>query len=119
MPNRKLKFSYDEQGRRITKTVFHKGTGGAVERTVTTKFIYDGWRLLAEEINDTAAVGTISRQYTWGKDIAGSLEETGGVGGVIALDAQGNAAMEFDTEGMYRGTVTEGGDIEVKIYKGE
>lgn len=51
--------------------------------------------------------------------IAGLPPETGGVGGVIALDAQGNAAMEFDTEGMYRGTVTEGGDIEVKIYKGE
>jgi beta-aspartyl-peptidase (threonine type) len=51
--------------------------------------------------------------------ISGLPLEEGGVGGVIALDAQGNAAMEFDTEGMYRGTVTEQGVIEVKIYKGE
>lgn len=43
-------------------------------------------------------------------------EEDGGVGGVIALDADGNAAMEFNTEGMYRGTITEDGTIEVAIY---
>jgi beta-aspartyl-peptidase (threonine type) len=42
--------------------------------------------------------------------------EEGGVGGVIALDAEGNAAMEFNTEGMYRGTITEDGTIEVAIY---
>ena len=39
------------------------------------------------------------------------------VGGVIALDAQGNAAMEFDTEGMYRGTITEDGAITIAIYR--
>jgi beta-aspartyl-peptidase (threonine type) len=42
--------------------------------------------------------------------------EEGGVGGVIALDANGNAALEFDTEGMFRGTITEDGTIEVAIY---
>ena len=40
----------------------------------------------------------------------------GGVGGVIALDADGNAALEFDTEGMYRGTITEDGTIAIAIY---
>jgi beta-aspartyl-peptidase (threonine type) len=42
--------------------------------------------------------------------------EEGGVGGVIALDAAGNAALEFDTEGMYRGTITEDGMITIGIY---
>jgi beta-aspartyl-peptidase (threonine type) len=42
--------------------------------------------------------------------------EEGGVGGVIALDAAGNAALEFDTEGMYRGTITEDGTITIGIY---
>jgi beta-aspartyl-peptidase (threonine type) len=51
--------------------------------------------------------------------IAGLPPEEGGVGGVIALDAQGNAAMEFDTEGMYRGTITSDGVIKIAIYKGE
>ena len=35
-------------------------------------------------------------------------KEPGGVGGVIALDAQGNLAMPFNTDGMYRGYVTAG-----------
>ncbi|WP_442592186.1 isoaspartyl peptidase/L-asparaginase family protein [Pedobacter sp. AW31-3R] len=41
----------------------------------------------------------------------------GGDGGLIALDAKGHAAMPFNTEGMYRGTVTEDGKIEVLIFK--
>jgi len=43
--------------------------------------------------------------------------EEGGVGGLIALDSEGNAAMEFDGDGMYRGTITDQGEIEVAIYR--
>jgi len=45
------------------------------------------------------------------------MEKLGGDGGLIALDKNGNVAMPFNTEGMYRGTVTEDGKIEVLIYK--
>jgi beta-aspartyl-peptidase (threonine type) len=48
--------------------------------------------------------------------IARLPKEPGGVGGLIALDARGNAAMSFDTEGMHRGTVTGDGKIQVAIY---
>jgi len=41
----------------------------------------------------------------------------GGDGGLIALDKKGNVAMPFNTEGMYRGTITADGKIEVSIYK--
>ena len=41
----------------------------------------------------------------------------GGDGGLIALDKDGNVAMPFNTAGMYRGTVTKDGKIEVFIYK--
>jgi beta-aspartyl-peptidase (threonine type) len=34
------------------------------------------------------------------------VQDLGGDGGVIALDADGNLAMPFNTEGMYRGYVT-------------
>lgn len=47
------------------------------------------------------------------------LTEMGGTGGVICLDAEGNMAMPFNTAGMYRGTVTADGTIEVLIYKNE
>ena len=40
----------------------------------------------------------------------------GGTGGVIALDAQGNIAMPFNTPGMYRGYVDVDGNLVVKIY---
>ncbi|MEJ5962612.1 isoaspartyl peptidase/L-asparaginase family protein [Pedobacter immunditicola] len=43
--------------------------------------------------------------------------DMGGNGGLIALDKKGNVTMPFNTEGMYRGTVTENGKIEVLIYK--
>ena len=37
-------------------------------------------------------------------------------GGVIALDRQGNLAMPFNTEGMYRGSLREGGQPDIAIY---
>ena len=45
------------------------------------------------------------------------IEKLGGDGGMIALDKNGNVAMTFNTEGMYRGAVTEDGEIIIEIYK--
>jgi beta-aspartyl-peptidase (threonine type) len=36
---------------------------------------------------------------------------------VIVLDAAGNAALEFNTEGMYRGRITEDGTITIGNYR--
>ena len=41
----------------------------------------------------------------------------GGDGGLIALDKNGNIFMPFNTSEMYRGAITEDGEIEVEIYK--
>lgn len=41
----------------------------------------------------------------------------GGDGGLIAVDANGNIAMPFNTEGMYRGFQKSDGSQEIKIYK--
>jgi len=43
--------------------------------------------------------------------------ELGGDGGLIAIDAKGNLAMPFNTEGMYRAFKTSEGDKEISIYK--
>jgi L-asparaginase / beta-aspartyl-peptidase len=40
-----------------------------------------------------------------------------GEAGVIALDARGNFAMPFNTEGMYRGWIGADGKPNVLIYK--
>ncbi len=43
--------------------------------------------------------------------------EIGGDGGLIAIDSQGNIAMPFNTEGMYRGFKTSKGEQQISIYK--
>jgi beta-aspartyl-peptidase (threonine type) len=45
------------------------------------------------------------------------LKKQGGEGGLIALDREGNYAMNFNTEGMYRGLTRDGEKSEVKIFK--
>ncbi|MDU8886671.1 isoaspartyl peptidase/L-asparaginase [Yeosuana sp. MJ-SS3] len=43
--------------------------------------------------------------------------EINGDGGLIAVDAQGNIAMPFNTEGMYRACKSSNGEEDIAIYK--
>ena len=45
------------------------------------------------------------------------VHELGGDGGAIAMDAHGNIAMPFNTEGMYRGWINPDGTRGVAIYR--
>ena len=54
-------------------------TGPAV--TTTTRYLYDGWNLLAE----ISSAGSAVRTYTWGLDLSGSTQGAGGVGGLLAI----------------------------------
>lgn len=47
------------------------------------------------------------------------LAGMGGTGGVIAIDAKGNIAMPFNTDGMYRGSIDTKGELKVAIYSDE
>ncbi len=49
--------------------------------------------------------------------IMGKLTDMGGTGGVIALDYNGNIAVTFNTEGMYRAYQQAGEKPVVKIFK--
>ena len=75
-------------------------------------------------IRATAARTLAAKMEYQNKDIETASEEViheigemGGDGGLIALDKDGNVAMPFNTAGMYRGTVTDKGEIEVLIFK--
>jgi beta-aspartyl-peptidase (threonine type) len=46
-----------------------------------------------------------------------TLVKAGGEGGVIAMDAQGNVAMPFNSSGMYRGYMGQDGTPSVAIFK--
>jgi beta-aspartyl-peptidase (threonine type) len=42
-----------------------------------------------------------------------------GEGGVIAIDAQGEIAMEFNSEGMFRASRRDGEEAQIAIYRPE
>jgi L-asparaginase / beta-aspartyl-peptidase len=45
------------------------------------------------------------------------VAKLGGTGGLIAIDHQGNIALPFNTQGMYRGYVDSSGKFVIEIYK--
>jgi len=95
-----LRFKYDHQGRRISKTVSNY-TGSAWSLSYSTKFIYDGWNLLAE-INATNNV--LLRSYVWGSDASGTPQGAGRVGGLLAVhDSSGSSITNcfFAYDGNY------------------
>ncbi|GEM_PF-2088292 len=101
---RKLVFEYDWLGRRIRKQVYIY-SGGAYPGTpnTDTKYVCDGWNLLAE-LN--ASNGLI-RTYTWGIDLSGSRQGAGGVGGLLMVKpASSNPAfVAYDGNGNVSGLV--------------
>ena len=48
--------------------------------------------------------------------VMGVVPKLGGDGGVIALDADGNIATPFNTEGMYRAWIDRTGKMHIAIF---
>ena len=48
---------------------------------------------------------------------SGELAALGGEGGVIAIDAHGEIAMEFNSEGMFRASKKAGEETQIAIYR--
>jgi hypothetical protein len=76
---KKLEFVYDYMGRRVEKKVFTHFFGD-YSLSETTKYLYDGWNLIAE-LNEN---GTTKAAYIWGLDLSQSLQGAGGIGGLLA-----------------------------------
>jgi len=76
---RKLEFDYDLRGRRIKKVSHSAWNGSSYATVVTTKYIHDGWTLLAE----LDASNNVVRGYVWGTDLSGTTQGAGGVGGLL------------------------------------
>jgi beta-aspartyl-peptidase (threonine type) len=58
------------------------------------------------------SVGEAARQV-----IFGELAALGGEGGVIAIDTQGEIALEFNSEGMFRASKKAGEEAQIAIYR--
>ncbi len=73
--------------------------------------------VMAKTISDMMEYGKIKLSDAANEMIMKKLPALGGNGGLIAVDANGNIAMPFNSEGMYRGYIKSNGEREVKIYK--
>jgi RHS repeat-associated protein len=67
-------YTYDAQSRRIATQV----------GSTTTLVAYDGWNPIAEWSADLQSA-TLTKTYTWGMDLSGSMQGAGGVGGLLAV----------------------------------
>lgn len=82
------------------------GWGEYFIRLTMAKTISDMMEFGNRNLNDAATEMVMKR-----------LPALGGDGGLIAVDKDGNIALPFCTEGMYRGFVRQDGKTTVKIYK--
>ena len=95
-----LSNAYDANARRVIKRT----------QEGTRYFLYDGWNLIQETFI-TAAGETNVSHYVWGKDLSGTFQGAGGVGGLFAVlcnnevfipsyDNNGNVVSYSDSEGV-------------------
>ncbi|HOR25590.1 MAG TPA: RHS repeat-associated core domain-containing protein, partial [Opitutaceae bacterium] len=100
-----LQFAYDYLGRRVRKTVRSGGPTAAI--TASTKFVWSGWKLIAELNAGTAQTGaSLAKTYLWGPDISGGAGAAGLLavrqGGLIyypVYDLHGNVTGYLDASG--------------------
>ncbi len=90
--------AYDHASRQVLK----------VTSEATHTFTYDGWLPIVEVIEAGEVIST--NTYVWGKDLSGSFQGAGGIGGLLAVkqgnawyflfyDANGNITAYFDESG--------------------
>ena len=78
--------------------------------TETRRFIYDGWNLVQETVSTASGVAT--NHYVWGKDLSGSMQGAGGVGGLLAVSLNGTWHFPFyDNNGNITAYVDESGSV--------
>ena len=100
--HRRLTFEYDSQSRRTRKTV-ETWDAAAWQTDKDIRFLWNDWLLSAELNADTLEP---IRSYTWGLDLAGTREQTGGVGGLALVKHHKNGEVTvplYTTNGNVRG----------------
>ncbi len=76
-------FTYDYMGRRTRKRV-ETYNGSSWPETSDELFVYDEWNVVL--VLNANASNAITRKYTWGLDLSGSIHGAGGIGGLLATE---------------------------------
>ncbi len=87
----------------------------AVSCTGSGEFFIRG--VVAYDVSCLMEYKGLSLQEAADEVIHNRIMKLGGDGGLIAVDAKGNVALPFNTEGMYRGFKTSEGEDVVMIYR--
>jgi RHS repeat-associated protein len=87
---KRLEFTYDHQGRRVSKTVstyqqrgrrwWWRGTWRVTDQQ---HFVYDDWNLIAVFETHPSSL-SLQASHVWGLDLSQSLQGAGGVGGLLS-----------------------------------
>jgi len=80
-PQVNFTFTYDWKGGRIMKIA-----SPWAAPQVITRFVYDGWNLVAE-------LGSAAQYFAWGLDLSGSPQGAGGVGGLLWVSQVSNSQI--------------------------
>ncbi len=106
--------SYDHNDRRVRKTVQRLMLPESVppappqsaewNTTATHTYFYDDWNLIEERIASDDGTASTNR-YVWGKDLSGSLQGSGGVGGLVAVLVSENTSTTPDLESIQPSTI--------------
>ena len=109
VPLVKVDFAYDYMSRRIGKDVYAWDAGTTNwSLTESRAFLYDGWLLLSETIQNPQSA--ITNSFVYGLDLSGSLQGAGGIGGLLSVahgtnsffptyDGNGNVSEYLSTSG--------------------
>lgn len=105
--DKKVEFAYDYMSRRVIKKAYTY-QAGAWSLNSERFFIYDDWNMVQEIVKEGDNTKKIS--YVWGLDLSGSLQEAGGIGGLLCrirnwdshsnlycYDGNGNVGQMVDT----------------------
>lgn len=119
VPVQKLVFTYDHQGRRASKAVYAWDLSSTnYLLSSLTKFVYDGWNLLAElDVPQGTNAPVLTKSFLWGLDLGGARpdedQKAGGIGGLLAISQHSTNTLSthlscFDGNGNVMALVNAG-----------
>jgi RHS repeat-associated protein len=84
--DKKVEFVYDYMGRRVQKKVYIFESSAYSLQSIHL-YVYDGWNLILE----MDGTGSVQKSYVWGLDLNQSLQDAGGIGGLLSVVDTGEA----------------------------
>ena len=121
----RVRNSYDYRHRRTSKTVQRLNVASALppsppvelrewETLEMRTFVYDGWNLIHETVYtvESGVTNVTEIQYFWGRDLSGTIQGAGGVGGLLAVSSDGQLYFPtFDNNGNVTKYIDESGNV--------